>query len=193
MVADALSGLMDTEEPLQAVAKLDARIARHRAEVLGFLSRRAPVVAEELAQEVWLKVARAAPECPTDAKFRAYAFAVARRVLIDHHRRCRARVQLVPITGGLETGRSSDDPHSSACAGQTLLAVEACLAKMPAPQAEVFRLRTTTELSFKEIAARQGVSLNTALGRMHTATRKLREALVAAGLTDSTPATRGRR
>ncbi|MFT4624695.1 MAG: RNA polymerase sigma factor (sigma-70 family) [Myxococcota bacterium] len=172
---------MNTEWPVHAVAQLDDRIARHRGEILGFLSRRAPVVAEELAQEVWLRVAVAAPECPSEAKFRAYAFAVARRLLIDHHRRSRARVQLVPIEGGLERGRSADDPHSAACAGETLVVVEATLAAMRPELAEVFRLRTTTDLSFKQIAARQGTGLNTALGRMHAATKKIRAALDDAG------------
>jgi RNA polymerase sigma-70 factor (ECF subfamily) len=151
------------------------------------------MVAEELAQEVWLKIARVDPECGSDAKFRAYAFAVARRVLIDHHRRSRARVQLVPIEGGLERGQSADDPYSAACAGETLVLIEATLRAMPDVQSEVFRLRTTTDLSFRDIAARQSVSLNTALGRMHAATKKVRAALVAAGLADRPTPERGSR
>jgi DNA-directed RNA polymerase specialized sigma24 family protein len=48
--------------------------------------------------------------------------------------------------------------------------------------ADVFRLRTTTDTSFAEIARRQGVPLGTALGRMHQATHHLHVALAAAGL-----------
>ncbi len=131
---------------------------------------------------MWLRVASADPDCSTDAKFRAYVFAVARRLLIDHYRRSRARIQLVPIDGGRDVVRSADDPFGAACAGQTLAIVEGALARMTSEQAEVFRWRVATDLSFKEIAARQGVGLNTARGRMHSATKKIRAALVDAGL-----------
>ena len=43
---------------------LDDRIARHRGELLAFLRRRSPREAEELAQETWMRVARANPDCP---------------------------------------------------------------------------------------------------------------------------------
>ena len=62
-------------------------------------------------------------------------------------------------------------------------AVEAELAAMKPELAEVFRWRTRSDLSFKDIAARQGTSVNTALGRMHQATRKVAKALADAGLT----------
>lgn len=169
-----------------AVACLDDRIGRRHAEIVAFLARRAPEDAEELAQETWLRVVRAAPANLDEASFRAYAFTVARRLLIDHHRRRRARVPLVPLEGGLEAveGRT---PDQALAAGQTLATVEHALSGMAAETAEVFRLRTTSELSFKEIAAHQRVPLNTALGRMHNATRQIRAALIAAGLLTEGP------
>ena len=53
---------------------------------------------------------------------------------------------------------------------------------MKPEMAEVFRLRTTDDVPFKDIAERQGCSINTALGRMHRATRKIADALEAEGL-----------
>ncbi|MCB9682693.1 MAG: RNA polymerase sigma factor [Alphaproteobacteria bacterium] len=169
---------MDPEPPMQALQTMTDRIRHHDAQLRGFLERRAPGHGEELAQEVWLRVARAAPDCPTDAAFRAYAFAVARRLLIDHHRRRSARVQLVPLEGGMDP-RGHDRPDGALAAAEVLAVVEATLEAMKPELAEVFRLRTTTELSFKDIAARQGVSINTALGRMHQAVGKLHAALAA--------------
>lgn len=178
---------METESPVQAHAHLDARIGRHHAELVAFLARRAPLDAEELAQETWLRVARAAPDCADDRTFRAYAYTVARRLLVDHHRRRRARVSLVPLEGGLDPS-GGHGPDDALAAGQALAVVEEALAAMGSDTAEVFRLRVTGDLSFKEIAGQQGVPLNTALGRMHNATRKIRAALVAAGLlTEETP------
>ena len=55
---------------------------------------------------------------------------------------------------------------------------------MKAEIAEVFRMRMSTDLSFQAIADTQGTGLNTALGRMHRATKLIAEALAEAGLTE---------
>jgi DNA-directed RNA polymerase specialized sigma24 family protein len=67
-------------------------------------------------------------------------------------------------------------------AGEILEVVESTLGAMKPALAEVFRWRTTEDVSYKEIARRQDTNVNTALGRMHQATRKIRRALVDAGL-----------
>jgi len=168
--------------PRATMTALDARIAEVADELLGFLRRRAPGDAEELAQETWMRVAAADPR--TDARgFRAYAFTVARRLLIDRHRRRQRRGPLIALDGGLAPPvDGSADPHSDAVAAQTLAVVQRELASMKPEVAQVFRWRTTTNLSFKQIAARQGCSVNTALGRHHHATKRLARALRDAGL-----------
>ena len=128
-----------------------------------------------------MRVATADPDCPDDQAFRAFAYTVARRLLVDHHRRRARRVPLVPLEGGVEPDGGSD-PHGHALAGQALAVVQAELAAMKPELAEVFRLRMTTGLSFAEIAARQRCSLNTALGRHHQATKRIARALRERGL-----------
>jgi RNA polymerase sigma factor (sigma-70 family) len=158
---------------------LGERIARHQAELLGFLRRRVGDDADELAQETWLRVAGSGVELPDDASFRAFAFTVARRLLIDRHRRAAVRPVLIALDGELAGG---DDPVEALHASRTLAVVESELGAMKAELAEVFRLRTDTDTPFAEIAARQGVGLNTALGRMHQATKRIAAALAARGL-----------
>ncbi len=167
---------MDTARTL-----LSERIARHRQELLAFLRRRAAADAEELAQETWMRIARIDPSCPDDGSFRSYAYTVARRLLIDHHRARARSLSLVSLEGGAEP-RSCSDPHAVVAAGQALALVQAELEAMKPELAEVFRLRMTTELTFKDIAARQGCSLNTALGRHHQATKRIARVLRAHGL-----------
>jgi RNA polymerase sigma-70 factor (ECF subfamily) len=159
------------------VHALDAHIDRHRAELLAFLARRAPEDAEELAQETWLRVARAAPDCADDARFRAYAFTVARRLLVDHWRAKGARVRLVALDGGPEPVDPAGDPSARVRLADVLRIVEAELGVMQPEQADVFRWRTAEGTSFADIAARQGTGINTALGRMHRATLRLAAAL----------------
>jgi len=172
---------MNQEPPVPAPAHLEQRIERNQRDILAFLRRRAPNEAEELAQETWLKVARANPSCRDEGSFRAYAFTVAKRLLIDHYRRRAVRAPVVSLEGGREPS-GGHDPHGAACATQTLLAVQQVLDQLKPELAEVFRLRTTTSMSFKQIAQHQGVGLNTALGRMHQATKALQRELRAQGL-----------
>ena len=174
---------MTTEPPVQALAALDDRIQRNHRRLVAFLARRVGSEAEELAQETWLRIARALPDFADDEAFRRYAFTVARRLAIDHYRRRAVRSVVVALDGGLDQAADrSADPHGRANAAQILAVVEGALAAMKPEVAHVFRRRTTSADSFKEIARDQGVSINTALGRHHHATRQIRRALAARGL-----------
>ena len=172
--------------PVQAKLLHD-RIERFDREILAFLRRRVPSYAEELTQETWLRVAKADPECADDGAFRAYAYTVARRLIVDFHRRRSARIRLVSIERpDHDTPLDPVDPAASADgpaeASRLLDAIERELAKMKPEIAQVFRWRMTEDVSFKEIAERQGVPLNTALGRHHRATKALAKALAEQGL-----------
>jgi len=170
---------------LASVTQIERRIATYHQELVGFLRRRVPGDPEEAAQEVWLRVARAEPDCPDDASFRAYAYTVARRLVIDLHRRRKARIELVPIDDSAAERQASggDAPDGHLEAGEVLQVVQSVLDDMKPEMAEVFRLRTLHDVPFKQIAERQGCSINTALGRHHRATKKIAAALEAAGLT----------
>jgi RNA polymerase sigma-70 factor (ECF subfamily) len=171
---------------LNAAATVEDRFARHREALVGFLKRRtSPQAAEELAQEVWVRVVRATPDCEDEDHFRAFMYTIARRLLIDHHRRFVRRPVVVSLEdAGVRVLRNPWNPEHQLRADQVLAAVNAELAAMKPELAEVFRLRMTRDVSFREIADRQQVSLNTALGRMHQATRRIAAALRKAGLTD---------
>ena len=49
------------------------------------------------------------------------------------------------------------------------------MAELPAAEREVVELRLDEDLKFREIAERTGAPLNTVLGRMRNAVRRLRE------------------
>lgn len=168
-----------------AVTEIERRISRFNQELVGFMRRRTPGDPEEAAQEVWLRVARATPNCPDDAAFRAYMYTVARRLIVDLHRRRRARIELVPIddSAAERQAHGGDSPDGRIQAAQVLRVVERELAAMKPEMAEVFRWRTIDDIAFKDIAERHGCSINTALGRMHRATKKIAAALEADGLT----------
>ena len=66
---------------------------------------------------------------------------------------------------------------SRADQADTLAVIAARVRELPDTQREVFLMRVAGELSFKEIAKTLRIPLNTALGRMHYAVTRLREAL----------------
>jgi len=160
----------------EALAQL---MARHRKPLMGFFVSRVGEDAEELHQELWTRVERSLDRYREDGKFRAFLFAVARRLTIDHHRRVRARPHLV----------SCDEPPPVRCepadlAGyrELLDAVEAGLSAMNPRTADVVRLRLTEQLTFAEIAELQGAPLNTVLSCMHRGLKQLRRELRDRGL-----------
>ena len=167
---------------------LSLRIDRNKDALVAFLRRRAPGDAEELAQDVWLRVARAQATFATEEEFRAYVYTVARRLLIDNYRKQARSPRLVALEGGMsaEPPDLADAEHIAA-AGDVLRVVNAELAAMKPEVAQVFHWRTAEDWSFAEIARRQGTGVNTALGRMHNATRRLAKALLAAGLLVRSP------
>ena len=168
---------------MQVAATLEHQITEVKDELLAFLRRRVPNYYEEIAQDTWLRIARANPSCPDERSFRAYTFAVARRLIIDHYRRSQVRPQLVALDTTLPVP-GQQDPHSELCASEVISLVNTELAEMKPEIAQVFRWRTTENLSFQQIADRQNVSINTALGRMHNAVKKLSAALTKAGWVD---------
>lgn len=168
-------------------ASLDDRIAQLHPELLGFLRRRVPGQEQELAQEVWLRLVQADPHIERDDAFRSYTYTVARRVLIDRQRRRRARIELVELTDAERWASGGESPDGRLSADAVLAVVERELAAMKPEVADVFRERALGTRTFREIAHDQGVPLNTALGRMHNATRRIHRALRDAGLIGETP------
>jgi RNA polymerase sigma-70 factor (ECF subfamily) len=168
--------MIETEPPVHVAPNPENHMNELRNELLAFLRYRVPNHYEEIAQDTWLRIARAQPVCPDDRSFRAYTFAVARRLIIDHYRRDQSRPTLVALDRTLPVP-GSEDPHSSLCAAEVIKIVDAELKSMKPEIANVFRWRMTEDISFREIAERQNISINTALGRMHSATKRLAEAL----------------
>lgn len=163
-------------------AAMRALVARHRAPLLGFLRARVGDDAEDLSQEVWARVAGALPGYRDQGAFRAWLYQIARRLIIDHRRRKGARIQLVAQPAPPAQAPRPETPYHDLAARELSEATELALAGLPAETAEVVRMRLIHDLPFRKIARRQGVPLNTALGRMHRGLKLIRRALEADGL-----------
>lgn len=160
-------------------------VARHRDSVMGFLVNRVGDDAEDLYQETWSRVGRSIDAYEDAGTFRAWVFQIARRLVIDHHRRKSSRIQTVSdVTHATPSPVDPTKPDQSLEARRLLQALQEALSDLPEPTAEVVRLRLVDGWAFRAIADHQGVSLNTALSRMHRGLNRVRATLEARDLLD---------
>ena len=165
-------------------------VARHEKPVWNFLRRftRDAAAAEDLLQEVFLRVVKSAGEWKRNAKLTTWLYAIARNLCIDQSRRAVHR-QASSLDGPVKAGADSTEtlhdriPATQSGADQQLsdrqaaARIDAAIAGLPDEQREVFLMREVMEMSFAEIAAVVGASEPTVKSRMRYALGKLREAL----------------
>lgn len=133
--------------------------------------------AEELYQEVWIKIIRARDSYQPTAKFTTYLFQLAHNCLVDHVRKQSRRPRLV-VNDDLEqephAGQSAEDRFFSQQTNQLFLNA---LAQLPPEQKEAFLLREEADLGLDDIAAVTGVGRETVKSRLRYANGKLKELL----------------
>jgi RNA polymerase sigma-70 factor (ECF subfamily) len=145
--------------------------------ILRYLRAMDPSEAEDLASEVWLAVARslAGFEGEEERAFRAWAFTIARRRLIDL-RRQRSRRPAAPAPQELlaERGGIADAEEEAMTALSTAAAL-ARIATLPPDQAEVVLLRVLGGLGVAEVASIMGKRPGTVRVLQHRALKRLAE------------------
>ena len=186
---------LSDEELMEAYRDGDARaferlLRRHQRPVLGFIHRHVGVesVAEEMLQEVFVRVIKGAPRYKRTAKFTTWLYTIARNLCVDQSRRARHRHTVSldqPLSRGEEAGarlgdfvESSDAPVDRQAVGKRLQRrLEQAIAALGDEQREVFLMREYAGLPFKEIAEITGCPENTVKSRMRYALERLREQL----------------
>ena len=150
---------------------------------MGMLVNRVGSDAEDIYQEVWIRVSRSLNQYDEQGSFKAWLFQIARRLVIDHHRRQGARIRLVHTDGNFKPAQAhTSHPDQNLMATELHEVFLSALSHLDAPTAEVVRMRLQDNTPFKLIAEHQGVPLNTALGRMHRGLKRIRKSLIAAEL-----------
>lgn len=117
----------------------------------------------------------------SEGKFKQWLTRITHNLIMDFFRSQKTQAK-APIgdwddANWLFTSLPSDEPNGeeSIIAEDLIGELYEKLERLPQEQREVVRLRYWEEMSFKEIAAATGVSINTALGRMRYALLNLRK------------------
>lgn len=189
-----LEGLSD-EELLACFNDGDAGafevlLARYRRPIYNFILRsvRDREKAEDLLQEVFLKIIQRSQDFQGKSKFSTWLYTIARNLCIDTSRKMVFRRHQSLDSPGRSRDETSApmvervpgkepnvdrDAIAKELQGQIAMAVE----ELPLDQKDVFLMRQVQGLPFKEIAAIVGVPENTVKSRMRYALERLQEAL----------------
>jgi len=168
-------------------------VRRHKTPVYNFILRsvRSREVAEDLVQDVFVKVVQNAAEFKHEARFSTWAYMIARNVCIDHLRKAALRRhpsldQAANNNSGEDgptLGERIADSHFGAAVDRVAIGSELgqritrAVEELPPEQREVFLLREVANVPFKEIAEIVGVPENTTKSRMRYALERLQQAL----------------
>ncbi len=165
-------------------------VARHRRGLFNFLLRSVQnrSRAEELLQEVFLRVVRSKDRYERTAKLTTWLYTIARNLCVDESRRAKFR-RTVSLDAP-RRGAEEDSPamvetvpadqvatDEAAAAPQIRARVAKAIEGLPEDQREVFLMRQMSGLSFKEIGDIVGAPENTVKSRMRYALEKLRQEL----------------
>jgi RNA polymerase sigma factor (sigma-70 family) len=171
--------------------KISEIIAREGSRLRNFIRKRVPneTDAEDLLQEVFFEVVEASRLMQPIEQWGAWMFQVARNRIIDLFRKKRVEPSASELMAVSEDGEEhllqdllpSPDAGPAEAYARTILLDELtdALAELPEEQREVFIAHEIEGYSFKEIAARTGVNINTLLARKRYAVLHLRHRLQA--------------
>ncbi|MDQ7824209.1 MAG: sigma-70 family RNA polymerase sigma factor [Candidatus Eremiobacteraeota bacterium] len=135
------------------------------------------VMAEDVFQETFLKVFQFRGRYRPGEKFSHFLFKVAKNSAIDVLRKVKKTVPFESVTNEPAlAGSEARSPEEEAILQEETRALHDAIRSLPPEQRQVLLLREYLDIPFKEIAHLTGCPLNTALGRMHYAIRRIREA-----------------
>ena len=189
----ALRATVDSELAARAAAgdgsAFHALVERHRAMVyrLAYQFAGNHYDAEDIAQDVFIKVFRSLDRFRYDAQLTSWLYRIVMNACIDHKRR-HAPAGWAPFTEDAElrmanTPEEGPGPEDQAYGGQLGEVLQTEIARLPAGQRLVFTMRHHEGLKLSEIADALGLAEGTVKRQLHAAVHRLRAALTNARVT----------
>ena len=163
-------------------AAFEVLYERHKGGVYRYLLAKCyrHEIAEELFQDVWMKLIAARDRYEINAKFTTYLYQLAHNHFIDYYRKTRTDVfqkkdhdedvEQIMANGQKEADEQLEIQRQT----ETLSQLVDCL---PDEQREAFMLKEEAGLTIAEIAEVTGVSTEAAKSRLRYAVKKLRAGL----------------
>ncbi|MEX1023836.1 MAG: sigma-70 family RNA polymerase sigma factor [Planctomycetota bacterium] len=178
---DPLAALRDGDP-----GPFEAFVVAHARRLVGFFRRRGASFeeAEDLTQDVLLKLHNSAASYRPRERFGAYVARVAQNQLIDARRRTGARLRPLSLDADGENGDSAldleaeyHDPLEPLSNTEQVARVREAVAGLSNAHQSVFELAIVEELSYAEIGELLGCPVGTVKSRVFHLVRLLRERL----------------
>ena len=152
---------------------------RHRGPLYRFVLRQCgQAFADELYQDIWLKVIKSRSRYQVKATFKTWLYQIARNRLIDHYRRQNVRaVETGSVSLSSLRGAEQVQPENRLETQNRHDLLMEAIAGLPREQREAFLLKEEAGLSVEEIAVTTGVTHEAAKSRLRYAISKLRAQL----------------
>src|SRR5687768_8787717 len=180
-------------------AAFQALVERHRSMVYRVAYQFAGnhYDAEDIAQEVFIKVFRSLDKCRQDAQLSSWLYRIVMNACIDHRRR-QLPAGSAPFGEEAEhklhnTATETPGPEEHAYAGELGQVLESEINRLPQGQRIVFVMRHHQGLKLGEIADALGLAEGTVKRQLHAAVHRLRHALTRANVATSATGTAGGR
>jgi len=162
---------------------------RYKKKIINFCYRFHPDrgVAEELAQEVFLRVYRAAPRYQVKSRFSTWIFRIATNICLNELRKAKYHVTSESLDGS--TGGNLGDrpreigdtdrpqPNGAYETKEKLHLLELALAELPENQRAAILLHTRHGFSYEEIAGQMDRTESSVKSLIHRARQGLKKAL----------------
>jgi RNA polymerase sigma-70 factor (ECF subfamily) len=188
------------------VAAFETVYARHKGPLYRYFFRQCgnPDTADELFQDVWLRIIKARERYEPKARFTTYMYQIAHNCLVDHFRKAgrslrdgtgESAAEAIPDPIAQEfdpafasarwslvdwqqaQADSSPGPEAASSGEERAARLRSALDALPLEQREAFLLHEEAEMSLADIAAVTGVNSGTAKSRLRYAVKKLRSML----------------
>jgi len=160
----------------------DVLLERHQCRIYNYILHltKDATIADDAFQETFVKAITTIKQgrYNADGKFISWVSRIAHNIVIDHYRQ--DKIEAAVSTSDtdfdvLNRKEFSDDTIEDIMVDTAIRNdIRHLIKALPAEQRQVLVMRYYSDLSFKEIAQRTGVSINTALGRMRYAILNLR-------------------
>jgi RNA polymerase sigma-70 factor, ECF subfamily len=161
----------------------EALVDRYQARIISFARSYtgADADAEDLAQEVFVRIYRALRQFRGESSFRTWLYKIAVNVFRSHHARQGRQEAVWGDSGGI--ARRNFDPPADLPPFETLLArreaIACALAELPGDLREAVTLRDLHGLDYREIALATNAPMGTVESRIFRGRQRLRRSLVA--------------
>ncbi len=164
----------------------DLLYTRHRGPVFRFVRRqvRNDGVAEEIFQDVWMRLINARARYEATAKFTTWVFTIAHNRIMDHFRSAGQNTESISLDDHEGDSPAINVPASAQGNPDVVLErkrlatrIVAAVEALPTAQREAFLLQQEGDLTVEDIANVTGTNRETAKSRLRYALSKLRRNL----------------